>query len=137
MLKIKVLDTECVPESAYENAAGIDLKIAEDLFLAPGQLAKVGLGVQIQLGADEVAYIVPRSSCSGFRLENTIGVIDPDYRGILFAKIRSTHIEPLYFPKGTKLLQMTVHKFASGFTLVDKIDEITQRGSKGDGSSGK
>lgn len=137
MLKIQVHDVDCTPSTAYDNAAAIDLKIAQDLFLNPGETAKVSLGVAIELDENTAGLIIPRSSCSGFVLTNTVGLIDPDYRGLLFAKIRSVSHEPIFFPKGERLLQLMVVPFIPGFTIVDELNNNTARGSRGDGSSGK
>ena len=137
MLKIKVNDLDCKPSAAYDNAAGIDLRVAQDVFIQPGEIQKVSLGVSIQLDKDTAGLILPRSSCHGFVLTNCVGLIDPDYRGELFVKIRSVNNEPMFFPKGERLAQLVVVPFVPGFTIVDKLDDNTLRGSKGDGSSGK
>jgi len=137
MLKIKVHDADCTPTSAYDNAAAIDLRISQDVYIQPGEIVKVGLGVSIELEDNTAGLVLPRSSCHGFVLTNAIGLIDPDYRGELFVKIRSTYNEPMFFPKGERLVQLMVVPFVPGFTIVDKINESTARGVKGDGSSGK
>lgn len=137
MLKIKVHDVDCTPSIAYDNAAAIDLRLAQDVFINPGEIIKVGLGVSIQLDDNTAGLIMPRSSCKGFVLTNGIGLIDPDYRGQIFIKMRSVGHEPQFFPKGERIVQLMVVPFVPGFTLVDKIEENTARGTGGDGSSGK
>lgn len=137
MLQIKVHDAECTPTSAYDNAAAIDLRLGQDVFIQPGEIVKARLGVSIQLDDNTAGLVLPRSSCSGFVLTNSIGLIDPDYRGELFIKMKSVHYEPLFFPKGERIVQLMVVPFVPGFKLVDSIDTNTARGAGGDGSSGK
>jgi dUTP pyrophosphatase len=137
VLKIKVHDPDCTPSAAYDNAAAIDLRIGQDVFIQPGEIMKVGLGVSLQFEDNTAGLVLPRSSCKGFVLTNAVGLIDPDYRGELFVKIKSVNNEPMFFPKGERLVQLMVVPFVSGFTIVDKIDASTARGDNGDGSSGK
>lgn len=137
MLKIKVHDPECTPTSAYDNAAAIDLRLSHDVFIQPGEIQKLGLGISIQLDDNTAGLVLPRSSCKGFVLTNGIGLIDPDYRGELFIKMRSVTNEPMFFPKGERIVQLMVTPFVPGFKIVDNIETNTTRGAGGDGSSGK
>jgi dUTP pyrophosphatase len=85
--------------------------------------------------------IIPRSSLSssGYMLTNSLGIIDPPYRGSL--KISLTKIDPtkpnLVLPErlGQMVLRQAVHYLVKEVS-VDQLTK-TERGAKGFGSSGK
>ena len=136
--KIKVHDEMCRPVAAYEAAAGLDLKCGEDLFLEPFEMKKVSLGLSTHIPEGLCALVIPRSSCTGWRLENFVGLIDSDYRGVWFAKIRNTSGAPIFIPKGERILQAVILPHLTNyFEFVNEISNETTRGGNGDGSSGK
>ncbi len=137
-INISVTSDDLIPFTAYEDAAGMDLKIDRNLVLQPGDTVKVGTGVRIEVPKGYAAIVLPRSSCKGFRLANTIGLIDNDYRGEIFAVLVSTSSEPIQFFRGDRFLQlMVVPVLPPKFNLVS-IEEMssTARGENGGGSSG-
>lgn len=62
----------------------IDLRAAEDVFLAPGDFKLISLGVSMKLPEGYEAHIVPRSSTFknwGIIQTNHVGIIDNSYSG--------------------------------------------------------
>ena len=131
-------DPLLVPSSAYEEAAGLDLRIDIDLVLHKGQVEKVSTGVAVDIPYGYVGLVFPRSSCSGWCLENTVGVIDRDYTGTIFAKLRGVSDTPVQFWKGDRILQLVLVPClpVGAINLINKIERNTARGANGDGSSG-
>ena len=135
---IVLSDNELMPLAAYEEAAGLDLRIDRDLVLEKGQVERVSTGVAVDIPVGYVGLVFPRSSCSGWRLENSVGVIDRDYTGTIFVKLRGESEAPVQFWKGDRIVQLVLVP-CLGFSkvnLVESIQRQTSRGAKGDGSSG-
>ena len=84
-LKIRRLDaTIPLPTYATDEAAGFDLAAAQDVTIAPGQIALVRTGLVIEVPTGHCLAIFARSSTPlkrGLLVANGVGVIDPDYSG--------------------------------------------------------
>lgn len=137
MLKMHVTEEMLHPYAAYEEAGALDLRIDRDVILAPGATTKVGTGVYPEIPKGHVGLVLPRSGVSQMQLVNTVGVIDSDYRGEIFAKIRNVSSEPLQLFKGDRFLQMMVIATLPAKYEVVSLDTLskTMRGVRGDGSS--
>lgn len=90
----------------------VDLTLAEDAELAPGEFKPVSLGIRVQLPEGFEAYVLPRSS-TGKRhkvlLYNSMGLIDESYQGpddiwhaLLYAP------EGARIPVGTRVCQFRI-----------------------------
>lgn len=84
-LKIRRLDST-IPLPAYgtDEAAGFDLAAAQDVTIAPGQIALVPTGLVIEVPTGHCLAIFARSSTPlkrGLMVANGVGIIDPDYSG--------------------------------------------------------
>jgi dUTP pyrophosphatase len=84
-VKIKRLHPDAViPQYATDLAAGFDLVAVEDVIIAPGETAKVPLGLAFEIPPGYVILVCMRSGIAlktKLRQPNGIGVIDADYRG--------------------------------------------------------
>ena len=77
------------PKRAHASDAGLDLtayafqQINEKVFF-------FDTGISVQVSQGYYAEVIPRSSIvkSDFILANSVGVIDPDYRGRIFVPLR-------------------------------------------------
>lgn len=136
ILKI-ICDEGFKPERASEGACGYDLRIAQDVVIEPFMMAKVDLGFRMEVPEGHAALIIPRSSCSGWKLENTAGLIDIDYQGRVFAKIRAGNSRVAFF-RGDRILQMVLVQCYTGNPIIVKeFGKTTVRGEGGDGSTGR
>ena len=97
----------------------------------------LSLGVKVQLEQDEVMYLHIRSSAAlnGFYLYNSVGVIDSDYRGELFAMIASKDEFMRKLWHGEVLVQGVVNKISRNIEF-GTVNE-TSRGDGGFGSTNK
>ena len=121
-----------VPPGEYPIVAGKALKIDFDVKCHAQMI--LDTGKRFNTGF----YMYPRSSLSKthVRLANSVGIIDAGYRGQLigaFDGIGAGSVEP-----GERLLQICAPGLVPiAVELVDDIDENTERGSNGFGSSGR
>ena len=87
-------------------------------------------------------YMYPRSSTGSktpLRMANSIGIIDAGYRGNLMGcfDVMQYNI-PRTFEKGTSLVQICAPSLVPIVVLIeDELDENTERGTGGFGSTGK
>lgn len=145
-LKVKYFNEELAnnaalaPKVATEGSAGIDLHVflpnGKAKLLAPNETFKctVGLGIELE-SKNMVALVLPRSS-SPFGLQNTVGVIDSDYRGEIFVKVKNMTNMPQLLEHHARLFQLMVMPIHSigAVKVVNQLGE-TLRGTGGDGST--
>lgn len=148
-LDIEVITPGCEPEFAYEHAAGLDLKASMKTtlgyqMLKPGESIKVGLGVKMRIPVGWVGLLLPRSGLGTeykVRLDNTVGVIDADFRNEVMAFITNCGTKDMTIGDYDKIAQLVVvphWHWAGGINYVTGISkDETKRGGKGFGSSGK
>ena len=111
-------------------SAGLDLSVysIDDEVIGTGIFAEIPLGW--------VGLVVPRSSIGrkGFRLKNTLGVIDSDYRGEIKLAYEGFRPEP-----GQRVAQLIlVPHYVGAVERMASIDDLnnTARGTGGFGSTG-
>lgn len=123
--------------------AGWDLHCAEDVTIEPGQTVFLDFGLSVSCVMDGAMAIplllMPRSSISKtpLRLANSIGLIDPGYRGTIKAAIDHRGTEPYEIKRGDRLFQLVAMPTQGmGWTAVNSLDS-TERGDGGFGSTGR
>lgn len=137
MINIKVSREELTPTRGSDEAGGYDLYLSHDHNLPPGRCAKIGTGVSFAIPKGYVGLLSPRSSTEGLRLENTVGVIDSDYRGEIFLKIRNTGKETRMLYALDRYFQIViVPVLTEELNIVPELGN-TERGDKGFGSTGR
>lgn len=123
------------PETATDGSAGLDL------FVNSINGDSIGTGVHVEIPHGHVGLLVPRSSwgIKGFKLANTVGVIDSDYRGEIIL-IRETHPTKgwLTIREGDKVAQLVVVPCVTKTHQCLQYSDLseTARGSGGFGSTG-
>ena len=137
----KVEKYAVLPTKAHKSDIGYDLTlISFDKVVHCDENSRTILydtGISVMPEKGYYVEIVPRSSISktGFSLANSVGIIDPDYRGTLKVAVRIGKFtpEPILPFKG---FQMIVRKAEeSDIVEVDELNE-TLRGDGGFGSTG-
>jgi dUTP pyrophosphatase len=97
----------------------------------------IGTGIFCEIPPGWVGMVVPRSSlgAKGFKLCNTVGVIDSDYRGEILLKFEGYVPEP-----GERVAQLVIvpcwHGNAEQMVSINDLSS-TARGTGGFGSTGK
>lgn len=123
---------------------GWDLHCTEDVILEPNQTHMLDFGVSVSCTTDcgvtpVPLLLMPRSSISKtpLRLANSIGLIDPNYRGNIKAAVDHRGSDPYTIKKGDRLFQLVaMPSKAMKWSVVDSLNE-TERGDCGFGSTGR
>jgi len=129
-----------LPERGTAMSAGLGLKVCLEypVTFPPGTCMKIPTGVHVWLDTPNLAgFLLPSSSCKQFVLLNTIGVIDGDYQGEIFALLKNVSDEVLQVVPGQKLFQLVITKVCSdSLEIVEEFREETTKGEGGYGNHG-
>jgi dUTP pyrophosphatase len=134
-----------MPSRAHDGDAGVDLRSAVDVELAPGQRALVPTGIAVAIPHGMVGLVHPRSGLAarvGLSIVNSPGTIDAGYRGeIKVALINLDTGTPIVVHRGDRIAQLLVQRVElPELVEVTSFDEAgladTSRGDGGHGSSG-
>ena len=134
------MDSELLPKRETAHAAGYDLKAAETIQLAPGEIKLIPTGVKAYMQANEVLYLYDRSSNprkKGLVLINSVGVIDGDYygnsanEGHIYAQMKNITSETVVVAAGERIVQAVFAPF-----LLADGDVATGQRTGGFGSTG-
>lgn len=128
-----------IPTKAHPDDIGFDLTIIRHEKRISDKIDMYDTGLVVKPPKGYYIEVVPRSSFgkSGFVLANSIGIIDPQYRGTLkVLVVRVDESAPVFqLPyRGFQLVLRRIEK--RDVKEVDSIDMDTDRGSGGFGSSG-
>lgn len=140
-LRFKRLDPEAVlPEHAHPGDAGLDLRSAIDVEVAPGARVPVPTGLAVAIPEGHAGLVLPRSGLAskhGLTMANAPGLIDAGYRGeIICAVVNLDREHAVRIGRGDRIAQLVivaVPDIAPRF-----VDELpaTTRGEGGFGSTG-
>jgi len=128
----------------FASDVGFDLYLPIDYEIGPRQTVFLNLGIRAEYQSDiDGTYygyqLYPRSSISKtkIRLANSVGIIDPNYRGYLIAAVDNISDDIQYLKKGERYFQLVFIKMEkpSAVQIVDCLSE-TDRGNGGFGSTG-
>ena len=124
--------------------AGVDLFCTEDVIVpAKGQATLdfkiVCKCVNLMDGVLSAYYLYPRSSISKtpLRMSNSVGIIDGGYRGHIMAKVDNISDEDFHVKAGERFFQICMADLTGPNVCVDKVDDVTERGAGGFGSTGR
>lgn len=120
---------------------GMDLFVDE--IIEEGNLVTVKSGIAQSRTGSYWLMLVPRSSIYkyGLVLANSVGIIDPSYRGDITAKfwiVDSSKYKANPPVKGNRLVQLVAFRQVKDFYICEDEElDNTERGSHGFGSSGR
>lgn len=138
-MKIKKASPDArIPTLGSTGAGAFDMYADISTVIYPGEAQKVPLGVAIELPANKVALLMPRSSTGskGLHLANVIGCIDSDFRGVLIANLRNVSSEPMTICRGDRVCQMMLTDvWTPRLEVVEELSD-TARGAGSFGSTG-
>ena len=134
VIKYSALDLEdMIKESEYDNDAGVDIRLIEDLAIAPQSTVTVNCGFGLKLPTGVMAQIITRSSISKQNITIGNAPIDASYTGEIHMMVSNNSNKELSFKRGDRLAQLVIIPIIT-FKLVDSLK---LRGQNGLGSSGK
>ena len=134
-----------IPKKANPSDIGYDLTLIREVKKINNKTTMYDSGISVVAPIGHYIEIVPRSSLSklGHMMANSIGIIDPDYRGTL--KVVLTQVddsaEPISLPftKFQLILRIAVETDVAVHTLTDnqhrQYSTSTVRGDGGFGST--
>jgi dUTP pyrophosphatase len=129
-----------MPTKAYSDDAGYDLYVSERTTIPPGQFVDVPCAVAVEMPSNTWALLTGRSSTlrkHGLMVNQ--GIIDPGYRGELYAGVFNLSGNAITINKGDRLAQLILMPNHALNTTLLQVDELAphQRGQAGFGSSGR
>ena len=125
-----------LPARATPHAAGYDVRSAEAVKIAPGQIVLVPTGLVMELPEGVECQVRPRSGLAlkhGVTLPNSPGTIDPDYRGELRIVVQNLGSDPVCFERGERIAQLVFARFER-----PRLEEVArvQGGTRREGGFG-
>ena len=130
-----------LPTRATSGSAGYDFFTPVPIELAPGETVTVPTGIRARIAEGWVLFVLPKSGL-GFRyrlrLDNTVGVIDSDYRGEVMVALLNHSEIPQTVEPFERIAQLVITPFLR-VNYVDSAEELseTKRGEGGFGSTGR
>lgn len=138
-LKIKKLNPEAkLPCYAKSGDAGMDIFVAEDVTVNPGQSIGIKSGLAFEVPEGYVGLLWDKSGLSikhGIKILG--GVLDSGFRGEVIVGVINLGKESYTFEKGHKLTQMLIQPVERVEIEEVEILSESERGSGGLGSTGK
>jgi len=137
------------PQRANKYDSGFDLYTNQQLIFKPYERKTISLGVQFRIefpwymrflklfGLGIEAQIRPKSGRSKNSWDVELGTVDELYRGFVGATITNVSDQKRILTPGEKICQIVFVPVFNNIKLKKgKVDEKTERGSMGFGSSG-
>lgn len=123
---------------ATTGSAGYDLRSVDRVVLKKGDVTMVKTGVKLKMPPGCCALVLPRSGLSrkGVRLVNSPGLIDSDYRGEIMALLSNDFDNEFVIAPGDRIAQLLFIEPSKQTLLPGKVDNDTDRGGGGFGSTG-
>ncbi len=136
-LKIECLSpTAIIPTRAHKGDAGLDLYSDDNYTLFPGDIAGIKTGIKMQIPEGYVGLIWDKSGLAKQGIHTVAGVIDSSYRGEVIVLIKNLNCDIFNISKGQKIAQILIQKAESPAIVEGRVDDETERGENGFGSSG-
>lgn len=139
-IHIKKLHPEAViPKYESKSAVGMDLT-ATSIISEDNESIVYGTGLAMEIPEGFGGFVYPRSSVRKQQLvmANSVGLIDPDYRGEVQVSYKKTFFQNTkQYQVGDRVAQIIIQEVPLvQFVEVEELSE-TERGSGGHGSTGK
>ena len=137
-LRIRKNDPNAVlPTRAHPEDAGLDLYSLEDKWIAPSEGSMISTGISLEIPPGHVGMVADRSSLAKKGVKSAGGVIDAGYRGIVHVVLWNISKQEIQIRAGDRIAQMLILpiRLLEPLEVVDL--EVSDRGDKGFGSSGR
>ena len=129
-----------LPSYALAGDAGMDLRSAVDVVLAPGERCRIPTGIAVAIPDGHAGFVQPRSGLAartGLGFVNSPGLIDSGYRGeIQVVAINLDRRDPIDIRRGDKIAQLVILPVPR--VALAEVEELpaSGRGAGGFGSTG-
>lgn len=137
-LQIQKLDPSAkLPSYAYEGDAGMDLFSLEETQIPAGERVAVRTGLKFAIPKGYAGFIWDKSGLAvKHHLKTMAGVLDSNYRGELLVVLTNLGREMYKVERGSKIAQLVIKLVANPEIEECEIQDKTERGKGGFGSSG-
>jgi len=139
MLTIYYNNTPVSPNKKDPTDVGYDVILPEEIRIQPFEKKVIDLEIKMEIPKDYWIMLVERSSTganTGLMLCNSIGVIDPRYRGALKAVVINMSLDELILKAGERYFQVILMpRIDVNWEFKEKLDKDDRGG--GFGSTGK
>lgn len=126
------------PERAHKTDAGLDIKARDNQLVKAHGGALFHTGLHLQLPHGTAGLLVSKSGLNVNHGITSTGLIDEGYTGEIMVKLYNHSDENYLVHAGDKISQLVIIPVLyEDINLCDSLDENTERGDKGFGSSGK
>lgn len=130
-----------IPEYAREGDAGMDVRAAETVVIAPGKTVLVPTGLKVAIPDGYEIQVRPRSGLSlktPLRVANAPGTIDAGYRDEVCIIMQNTSLDTdITINKGDRVAQFVLQEVPKiCFKPVDNVKAIGSDRGGGFGSTG-
>ena len=129
-----------LPSAKHPGDAGLDLRSAVDVVVAPGERVMIPTGVAVAIPEGHAGLVLPRSGLAakqGLTMANAPGLIDAGYRGeVICATVNLDRETPVEVHVGDRIAQLVVVALpAVAPSWASELPD-TARGDGGFGSTG-
>jgi len=137
---VRRLDSDLpLPAYAHAGDAGLDLRAAEAVTLAPGARALVPTGVAVAIPPGYAGFVLPRSGMAlgqGVTVLNAPGLIDAGYRGEVKVLLVNHDSAPVTLDRGERIAQLVIQRVERAELTEAAELPPSERGAGGFGSTG-
>ncbi len=129
------------PSKSRPGDSAFDLYSVEDVWVRPGEVVPVSVGIKLAIPPGWYGKIRGRSGLACKSAQPFGGQIDENFRGVLKVLLyngrQGDESESIQIKAGDRAAQIVFHRVEpTEFVVVDKLDD-TERGEAGFGSSGQ
>lgn len=126
-----------LPERAHKTDAGLDIKARENRLIKAHRGALLHTGLHVKLPHGTAGLLVSKSGLNVNHGITSTGLIDEGYTGEIMVKLYN-HSDTNYLVNaGEKISQLVIIPVLyEDINLCDSMDENTERGAQGFGSTG-
>ena len=127
-----------MPNRAHKTDAGLDIRSRENRLVKAHKGALLHTGLHVQLPHGTAGLLVSKSGLNVKHGITSTGLIDEGYTGEILVKLYNNSDESYIVHKGDKISQLVVIPVLyEDIHLKNFLDENTERGQSGFGSSGR
>ena len=128
-----------IPTYKHYGDAGLDLSAVQNCVLSPGERKAISTGLIINIPFGYEGQIRPRSGLAlnhGVTVLNAPGTIDSNYRGEIKVILINHGVDYFRISPGDRIAQLVIAKVNRVLFVEEEIENDTDRGDAGFGSTG-
>ena len=137
-MKVMIETGAFAPERAHDTDAGLDLRAQETRIVKAGGSAVFDTGVHVQIPEGCAGLLVSKSGLNVNHNITSTGLIDEGYEGSIRVKLYNQGNRDYLVQREDKIGQLVIIPVRyEKIEIVESIENGSERGSNGFGSSGR